>query len=248
MTGPTSALITGASRGIGLAIAKVLAAQGMTLTISARGREALEALVPELTALGAPRVVTVACDMADPDAATEIIEKHRQHHDGALTALVLNAGVGTAGRIRSYPADRFDKTVAVNLRGPFMTMQAALPLLREGASRRPGHGAKIIVISSITGVFAEAGLAIYGASKAALISLVDTFNAEESGNGITATAIAPAYVDTDMSAWTHDTVPPETMIPADDIAYLTAALVNMSTRSVIGPVVVSRAGTSGYHA
>jgi 3-oxoacyl-[acyl-carrier protein] reductase len=162
--------------------------------------------------------------------------------------LVLNAGVGTAGRIETFPANRLDKTIAVNFRSPFITIQAALPLLRTGASRRPAQGAKIIVVSSITGVFAEAGLAVYGASKAALLSIVDTFNAEESAHGITATAIAPAYVDTDMSAWTHGTVAPETMIPADDIAQLAAAFVNMSARSVVGPVVVSRAGTSGYHA
>ncbi|CAA0137496.1 3-oxoacyl-[acyl-carrier-protein] reductase FabG [Mycolicibacterium vanbaalenii] len=248
MTDETSALITGASRGIGLSIAKALAAQKISLTITARSREALDALVPELTALGSPRVITVACDMADPAAAATITETHRRHHDGALTVLVLNAGVGTAGRIEAFPANRLDKTIAVNFRSPFLTLQAALPLLRSGASRRPALGAKIIVVSSITGVFAEAGLAAYGASKAALLSLVDTFNAEESANGITATAIAPAYVDTDMSAWTHGTVAPEMMIPADDIAHLAAALVNMSARSVVGPVVVSRAGTSGYHA
>ncbi|OCB24409.1 short-chain dehydrogenase [Mycobacterium malmoense] len=248
MTDETSALITGASRGIGLSIAKALAAQGMALTITARGRQALDTLVPELTALGSPRVIAVACDMADPATPTKITETHSRHHNGALTVLVLNAGVGTAGRIEDFPANRLDKTFAVNFRSPFITVQAALPLLRAGAARRPAQGAKVIVVSSITGVFAEAGLAVYGASKAALLSIVDTFNAEESAKGITATAIAPAYVDTDMSAWTHGTIAPETMIPTDDIAQLTAAFVNMSARSVVGPVVISRAGTPGYHA
>lgn len=244
----TSALITGASRGIGLTIAKALAREGMALTITARGRDALDALVPELTALGSPRVIAVACDMADPAAPAMITETHRQRHNGALTVLVLNAGVGTAGLIASYPANRLDKTFTVNFRSPFLTVQAALPLLRVGAARRPAQGAKIIVVSSITGVHSEAGLAAYGASKAALLSMVDTFNAEESGNGISATAIAPAYVDTDMSEWAHDTVGPETMIPAADVAKLAVSLASMSTRSVVGPVVISRAGTSGRHA
>lgn len=248
MTDETSAVITGASRGIGLSIAKALAKKKMALTITARGAEALDALVPELMALGSPRVIAVAADMTDPEAATTITEAHKHHHGGALTVLVLNAGVGTAGRIESYPTARIDKTMAVNFRSPLLLMQSAIPLLHEGASRRPGLGAKVLVVSSITGVFAEAGLAVYGASKAALLSLVNTFNAEESASGITATAIAPAYVDTDMSAWKHDSIPPETMIPADDIAQLVAALVNMSARSVVAPVVISRAGASGYGA
>lgn len=245
---PASALITGSSRGIGLAIAKTCASQGMSLTITARGGDALDVLVPELTALGSPRVATVACDMADPDTPARIVETHRQRHGRALTLLVLNAGVGTAGAIADYPVKRLDKTFAVNFRAPFLTLQAALPLLRHGATARPHQGAKVIVISSITGVYAEAGLAVYGASKAALLSLIDTFNTEESANGVTATAIAPAYVDTDMSAWTHDTVAPETMIPADDIAQLASAIANLSPRSVLGPVIVARAGTSGHHA
>lgn len=244
----TSALITGASRGIGLAIAKQLARQGMALTITARDGQALETVVPELTALGSPRVVPVACDMADPQAPALIVETHRQQHGEALTALVLNAGVGTAGHISTYPTNRLDKTFAVNFRSPFLTVQAALPLLRNGAIRRPAQGAKVIAISSIAGVYAEPKLAVYGASKAALLSMIDAFNTEESANGISATAIAPAYVNTDMSAWTHDTVAPETMIPAEDIALLAGLFVNLSRQSVLGPVVVSRSGTSGLHA
>ena len=104
------------------------------------------------------------------------------------------------------------------------------------------------MLSSITGIYAEAGLAAYGASKAAMLSLVETLNAEESANGITATAIAPAYVDTDMSAWTHDTIAPETMIPASDIAIIVDSLLRLSHRSVIGPIIMTRAGTTGYHA
>ena len=69
------------------------------------------------------------------------------------------------------------------------------------------RGARVIALASITGVYAEPGLAVYGASKAALISLMETLNAEESANGVMATAIAPAYVATDMSAWTADTIP-----------------------------------------
>jgi 3-oxoacyl-[acyl-carrier protein] reductase len=78
-------------------------------------------------------------------------------------------------------------------------VQQSLPLLREAANHDSRTGAKVIGLASITGVYVEAGLGIYGATKAALLSLIETVNLEESGNGVTATAIAPAYVDTDMS-------------------------------------------------
>ena len=165
-----------------------------------------------------------------------------------MRALVLNAGVGTAGTIGEFPKHRFDKTVAVNLAAPFALVQQALPLLRKAAAADPAHGAKVVALSSITGVYAEHGLAAYGATKAALISLMETLSAEESGNGVAATAIAPAYVDTDMSAWIKDTIPAESMIATNDIVELVDALLRMSARAIVPSIVVSRAGASPYGA
>ena len=162
-----------------------------------------------------------------------------------MDLLVLNAGVGTAGRIGSYPMSRLDKMMAVNLRAPFATIQLSLPMLRAAAEADAAAGARIVAMASITGVFAESGLAAYGATKAALLSLVDTFNAEESKHGVSATALAPAFVDTDMSAWVTDSIAAEAMIPADDIARMVHMLTTLSARSVVPRIVVSRAGTSG---
>jgi short-subunit dehydrogenase len=97
-------------------------------------------------------------------------------------------------------------------------------------------------------VYAESGLGVYGATKAALISMIEALNAEESGNGISGTAIAPGYVDTDMSAWTHDRITPESMIKVDDVVEIVDGLLRLSAAAVIPKVVMTRAGTDGYGA
>jgi NAD(P)-dependent dehydrogenase (short-subunit alcohol dehydrogenase family) len=185
--------------------------------------------------------------MADADGIARLIGLHEDRF-GILSALILNAGVGTAGAVADSSMHRFDKTVAVNLRAPLQLIQGALPMLRAGAKAAPARGAKVIALASITGVYAEAGLAVYGAAKAALISLIATLNAEESGNGITATTIAPGYVDTEMSSWIHDRIPSEDMLSVTDVVEMVDALLRLSSRAVVPNIVMSRAGTDGYHA
>ncbi|MFD6860281.1 SDR family NAD(P)-dependent oxidoreductase [Rhodococcus sp. NPDC060086] len=243
----SSALVTGASRGIGFGVALRLAEQGYALTISARGEERLEKAATQLREAGASEVRAIAADLADPEAAAQVVAAHEESF-GAMRALILNAGVGTAGAIADFPARRFDKTLAVNLAAPFALLQSSLPLLRAAAAADPGRGAKVVALSSITGVYAEAGLAAYGATKAALISLVETLNLEESGNGVSASAIAPAYVDTDMSGWIKEKIPAETMLEVNDVVELVDALLKLSSRAVLPRLVLSRAGASLYEA
>jgi NAD(P)-dependent dehydrogenase (short-subunit alcohol dehydrogenase family) len=245
-TGP-SALVTGASRGIGLGIAEKLAARGYAVTVAARDEERLAAAARGLRDSGAPEVVTVPGDLADPAYPDRLVAAHAEAF-GTLSCLVLNAGVGTAGDVADLPDHRLDKTVAVNFRAPFVLLRQSLPLLRAAAEADPARGARVVVLSSITGVYAERGLAAYGATKAALNSLVETLNVEESERGVSATAIAPAYVETDMSAWVRDRVPAERMIPVSDVVGLVDALVGLSARSVVPRLVISRAGTSGFGA
>ena len=248
MTGnDKTAVISGASRGIGLGIANRLAHQGYSLTISARDAARLDAVADELRAAGATEVLTVAADMSDTDAVARVLARHEERF-GTLSALILNAGVGTAGALADASTTRFDKTLAVNLRAPLQLIQGALPMLRAGAKAAPERGAKVIALASITGVYAEAGLSVYGAAKAALISLIATLNAEESGNGVTATTIAPGYVDTDMSSWIHDRIPPDQMLSVTDLVEMVDALLRLSPRAVVTNIVMSRAGTDGYRA
>jgi 3-oxoacyl-[acyl-carrier protein] reductase len=105
-----------------------------------------------------------------------------------------------------------------------------------------------VAVASILGIAAEPGLAAYSAAKAALISLCQSINGEESSAAVTATAIAPGYVDTEMSAWVHDRIDPAQMILPADIAELILALTRMSARSVVPLVTMSRASSSQWRA
>jgi len=174
----------------------------------------------------------------------------RGHTDrfGSLDLLVLSAGTGTSGRIADYPMRRFDRQMTVNVRAPFALVQECLPALRRAAAARPAHGSRIAAIASMAGIASEPGLAAYGAAKAALISLCQSVNAEESSAGVTATAIAPGYVDTEMSAWVHDRIDPAEMIPPADIAELVLALAQLSARSVVPLIAMSRAGETHWQA
>jgi 3-oxoacyl-[acyl-carrier protein] reductase len=215
--------------------------------VAARDGDRLGLVAAQLRELGSPEVRVCPGDLADPEHPVELATAHGSAF-GGLSCLVLNAGVGWAGGLAELPAHRLDKTIAVNLRAPYLLLQGCLPLLRAAAAADPVRGARVIALSSITGVYAESGLGAYGATKAAVNSLVDTLNAEESGAGVSATAIAPGYVETDMTAWVRDRVPAEEMIQVSDVVELVGALVALSPRSVVPRLVVSRAGTSGHEA
>jgi short-subunit dehydrogenase len=241
-----SALVTGATGGIGGAIAGRLAAAGYRLTLSGRNEAALAKLASDLADSGAELQV-VPADMTSEDEVRALARRHDGRF-GSMDLLVLSAGTGTSGRIADYPMRRFDRQMTVNVRAPFALLQECLPALRRAAAARPAHGARIAAIASMAGIVSEPGLAAYGAAKAALISLCQSVNAEESVAGVTATAIAPGFVDTEMSAWVHDRIDPAEMIPPADIAELIHALTQLSARSVIPLIAISRAGETHWQA
>jgi short-subunit dehydrogenase len=232
-TARRAALVTGASRGIGAVIAARLAAAGWDLTVSARSAGPLEALAGELTAAHGVRVRAVVADMALEADVTALAGAHAAAFD-RVDALVLNAGMGAIGPVADFPARRFDKLYAVNVRSAFVLVQALLPLLRATAAG--GGAAKVIAVASMTGLAGEPLNSAYGASKAALTSLCETLNTEESLSGVSATAVCPGYVATDMTASLSDQVAPADMIDAADVAEVVVGLTRLS-RSVVVPVV-----------
>jgi 3-oxoacyl-[acyl-carrier protein] reductase len=185
--------------------------------------------------------------MKNDDDIVALADGHRQHFE-ELDLLVLCAGVGSAGEIASYPIRKFDRQIAVNVRAPLLLTQQLLPTLRKTAADDPERGSKIIAISSLTGMVAEPLLAAYGASKAALISLCESILVEEAANGVTATAISPGFVNTEMSEWLEDRIDPTTMIRALDVALLVSAISRMSRYAAIPNVAITRPGTELWRA
>ncbi|MEU7812871.1 SDR family NAD(P)-dependent oxidoreductase [Pseudonocardia sp. NPDC049154] len=182
-----TALVTGASRGIGALIAQRLAADGWDLTLSARSAGPLEALGGRLSAEHGITARAVPADMAAEDDVVALADAHGRASD-RLDALVLNAGMGSIGPLAEFPARRLDKLYTVNVRSAYVLTQRLLPVLRKTAGGDVGT-AKVIAVSSLTGVAGEPLNSAYGASKAALTSLCETLNTEESHGGVTATAV-----------------------------------------------------------
>jgi 3-oxoacyl-[acyl-carrier protein] reductase len=243
---PPSALVTGGSRGIGFGIAKLLATRGWNLTLTARHANQLEEAASKLAADGG-QVQVVVGDMADDSTIASVVVQHEAVY-GGLSALVLAAGVGSAGEILGYPMTRFDKQFAVNIRAPYALVSQTLPLMRRSANLAPGGRSRVIAITSIDGVYPEPGMAAYGASKAALISLVQSINTEENTRGVLATAISPAFVATELSAWTADTIPFESMIAIEDVVGVVDLLLNLSPNAYIPHVIVNRVEAGPYRA
>lgn len=241
------ALVTGASRGIGAEIARRLAVEGYRLTVSARKEPGLRKAAELLVEQTGGEVHPVVANMADEADVRHLAEQHEQR-SGRLDLLVLNAAVGSHGAVAELPLKAFDLTLGVNLRAQFLLIQQLLPLLRKTAAAATDRGAKIVGLSSISGVAAEAMIGAYGASKAGLTSLCEAITLEESAHGVTACAISPGYVDTDMTEWVRDEVGKDRMLTAGDIAELVVAISRLSINAVIPNLVVTRRGEQIWRA
>lgn len=221
-----SALVTGGSSGIGLAIARMLRDEGFALTLAARKLDRLEAARDELDC------AIVQADVSSEDDCARMVTEHVQHHAG-LDVLVNSAGVGIAGLLGDMQTKHWDLQQSVNLRGAFLVTREALPHLRE----TKGY---VINLASIAGTLPTPGLAAYGAAKAAVIALTRSLDREEADNGVRATALCPGFVDTPMAAWSG--VPGEEMIQPEDCAEIARALLKLSPHARVPVVVIERAG------
>jgi 3-oxoacyl-[acyl-carrier protein] reductase len=197
MTEKRVAFVTGASRGIGAAIAKRLAKDGLHVVAVARSADKLQNVVDEIKAEGGS-AEPVTCDIADSKALAEAIERVAEAH-GRLDVLVNNAGITKDGLILRMEDADFDSVIDTNLKSAFVAIRSvARPMMRlKGGAG--GVGGRIINISSVSGVAGNAGQANYSASKAGLLGLTKSVAKELASKNVTCNAIAPGFITTDMT-------------------------------------------------
>jgi 3-oxoacyl-[acyl-carrier protein] reductase len=182
--------VTGASRGIGVAIAQRLAAAGCHVVLVARSADSLEAVRGAIEQAGGSAEAR-ACDVGDAAALSAMIEAVAEAH-GRLDILVNNAGITRDGLILRMSDEDFDTVINVNLKAAFVACRtAARPMMR-------GRFGRIINIGSVTGVMGNSGQANYAAAKAGLSGMTKSIAKELGSKGITANVIAPGFVETDM--------------------------------------------------
>lgn len=186
------ALVTGASRGIGRAIAQRLAADGRHVVLAARSQSPLDELKGEIEAAGG-QATALAVDVGDRDALAAAIESVTKDL-GRLDILVNNAGITRDGLIMRMTDEQWDEVIRVNLTSAFTACRAAArPMMKNRFGR-------IVNIASTSGVVGNAGQANYAAAKAGLIGLTRTLARELGSKGVTANVIAPGFIETDMTA------------------------------------------------
>ena len=223
-----SALITGGSSGIGLAIARMLRDEGFELTLASRTKEKIEAAAAEIGAHA------IAADVGREEDCIRVVAEHRERF-GGLDMLVNSAGIGIAGTVESLQTKHIDLQLGINLRGLLIVTREAIPLLKETKGW-------VINLASIAGTTPTPGLTVYGATKAAVIALTRSMNAELDGDGVRALALCPGFVDTPMAEWSG--LQGDEMIQPEDCAEIVRMCLRLSPRARIPQVVVERVGSS----
>lgn len=233
-----AALVTGASRGIGLALAQALGEEGYALTITARKPEPLERVAAEMRERGFD-VEPVAANLTDEDAVREAVRRHRERY-GRLDVLVNNAGVGIGAKAEEHQTKFVDMQLAVNLRAPILFYRECADLLRAAGAE---HGNAIVVnMASLAGVSPQAWLSVYSATKAAIAAYTVSMNKELAKHGVKSVAFAPGFVDTDMADYVKDRIPAEEMLRPSDIAEALRFVLRVSPQCVIPEIVFQRPG------
>lgn len=232
------AIVTGASRGIGRAIALTLADHGARLSLAARREPDLQAVRAEIEAGGGQ----AACYPTDVSREPEVVRlvQATVARFGRLDIVVNNAGLGIFGPLAEMTAEQWDSVMAVNARGPFLLCREAIPYLRQQPQ------SFIVNISSVVGIKGYANQAAYSASKHALMGMSAALAKEVQEDGIRVHAICPGGVDTPMVRQARPDLDPSVLITPEEIADLVLFLVTRRGNAVVDQMYVRRAASTPW--
>lgn len=232
----SKAIVTGASRGIGKAIALELASLGFDLALVGRDVEALESvadLAQEAAGTTPINTVCIPADLADADAPEEIVSQAVRWM-GGVDLLVNCAGIAQAGSFTEVTPEQWDRIFAVNARAPFFLCKAALPYLKE--SEKP----MVINIASVVGFKGYANQSVYSSSKHALTGFTKVFAKEVQPFGIRVHLISPGGVATEMVRQTRPDINPEDLIQPEEICEIVRFLVTRKGKGTIDQFYIRR--------
>jgi NAD(P)-dependent dehydrogenase (short-subunit alcohol dehydrogenase family) len=233
-----AAIVTGASSGIGLAIARMLGEEGYAVTAAARRPDKLSAAVEELRSAGF-EVEEVAGNMADEEDVKRVVAAHRDRF-GRLDVLVNSAGVGIGAAAGEHETKRVDLQLSVNLRAIVLFYRECLELLRAAAGEH--RNALVVNLSSLSGKTGQPWLSVYSATKAGVIGYTEAMNKELNAEGIKSVALCPGFVETPMTEFVREHVAAEDMIRVEDIAEAVRFVLKTSPNCVVPEIVFQRPG------
>jgi NAD(P)-dependent dehydrogenase (short-subunit alcohol dehydrogenase family) len=233
-----AAIVTGGSRGIGLAIAEALGEQGYGLTIAARRPEPLERTAEELRGKRF-EVEHVAANVADEEGIRSVVDRHRERY-GRLDVLVNNAGLGIGAAVADQQTKYVDLQVDVNLRAMILFYRECSAMLRAaGAEHR---NALVVNMSSLSGKSGQPWLSVYSSTKAAVVAYTQAMNKELNSDGVKSVALCPGFVDTDMSDFIKESVGAAEMMRPEDVAEAVRFILRLSPNCVVPEIIFQRPG------
>lgn len=237
-----SAIVTGATRGIGRTIATVLADQGASVVLAGRTRAALDEVADEIRSRGG-QALPVTCDVTVGDDVEKLVAATLEAY-GRIDILVNNAGITRDGLLMRMSEEDWDAVLDTNLKSVFRCTKAVLrPMLKQRSGR-------IINIASVVGLIGNAGQANYAAAKAGVEAFTKSVAREVASRGITVNAVAPGYIDTDMtralSAEQKDRllagIPMGRMGTTEEVAHAVAFLAGAEAGYITGQTLVVDGG------
>jgi NAD(P)-dependent dehydrogenase (short-subunit alcohol dehydrogenase family) len=231
----TAALVTGGSSGIGLGLARMLVEEGAAVSIVGRNGDKLATAAASLRSIGGT-VLEVKADLSGEEGVSTAVERHREEY-GRLDVLVNNAGVCLASKAGRQEVGAIDAVLDTDLRAVVLLYQASLDLLLAAAEDR--GVAHVLNLASLLGRSPAPWLAVYSATKAAVISFTQSMNRALARQGVVSTAVCPGFVDTPMSEDAKDLAAGD-MIPVNDITELTRAILRLSSRSYVPELLIAR--------